>query len=362
MTGLAGLRVVVAGAGALGSAISWRLQTDGARVIRLDGPASGQSASGVAAGMLAPAFEALLDDASIGRYGLLQAARNEWPDFADGLRPFGGGIERSGALWVADDESQVQVLRQLNAAGAEAQRLSAAQAGRASPGLKAPAGAVHTPEDWRLDPQTLLQALREAFLAEGGQVRGAGLRSIHDGTVGLSDGEGLEADTVVLATGLTPEGLGRPPPELASLQPIKGQIVRVLGAGPRDGPVVRAPGIYVAPGARGPAIGATMEVGVSDRRIDAEVCDRLLALAKPLFPGLAGVASAAAAGVRASTPDGLPMVGPSRVPGVVLAVGARRNGWLLAPMIARAVAEGLAGADCWTPLFDPARFSPDPSA
>ena len=22
----------------------------------------------------------------------------------------------------------------------------------------------------------------------------------------------------------------------------------------------------------------------------------------------------------------------------------------------------LAGADCWTPLFDPARFSPDPSA
>ena len=362
MTGLAGLRVVVAGAGALGSAISWRLQADGARVVRLDGAASDQSASGVAAGMLAPAFEALLDETSIGRYGLLQAARNEWPDFADGLRPFGGGIERSGALWVADDASQEEVLRQLNAVGAEAQRLSAAQAGRASPGLKAPVGAVQTPEDWRLDPQALLKALQEAFLAEGGQVRAAGLRSIHDGAVGLSDGEGLEADAVVLATGLAPEGVSRPPPELAWLQPIKGQIVRVLGAGPHDGPVIRAPGIYVTPGTKGPAIGATMEVGVADRRIDTEVRDRLMTLAKPLFPALAGAAVASAAGVRSSTPDGLPMVGPSRVPGVVLAVGARRNGWLLAPMIARAVAEGLAGADRWTPLFDPARFSRDLSA
>ena len=360
MTALAGLRVVVAGAGALGSAIAWRLQTDGAQVVRLDGPASEQSASSVAAGMLAPAFESLLDELSIGRYGLLQAARNEWPDFVDGLRPFGGGIERSGALWVAEDGSQDDVLRRLSAVGAEAHRLSGAQAGRASPGLKAPAGAVHTPEDWRLDPQTLLRALREAFLAEGGEVRATSLRSVHPGAVGLSDGEGLEADAVVLATGMAPEGVGRPPPELAWLKPIKGQIARVPGEGPCDGPVVRAPGVYVAPGAKGPAIGATMEVGVADRRVDPQVRDHLMALAKPLFPGLAGVAAVSAAGVRASTPDGLPMVGPSRTPGVVLAVGARRNGWLLAPMIARAVAEGLADADAWTPLFDPARFRPDP--
>ena len=33
-----------------------------------------------------------------------------------------------------------------------------------------------------------------------------------------------------------------------------------------------------------------------------------------------------AAGVRAATPDGLPLVGFSRTPGVILAVGARRNG------------------------------------
>jgi glycine oxidase len=42
--------------------------------------------------------------------------------------------------------------------------------------------------------------------------------------------------------------------------------------------------------------------------------------------------------VRVTTPDGLPLVGWSRSPGVILAVGARRNGWLLAPLVANMVA------------------------
>jgi glycine oxidase len=53
----------------------------------------------------------------------------------------------------------------------------------------------------------------------------------------------------------------------------------------------------------------------------------------------------------------LPLVGASHTPGVVLAVGARRNGWLLAPLIAAAVARCAAGADpVWPdPLFSPSR-------
>ena len=356
MTSLAGLRIVVAGAGAVGSAVSWRLQLAGAQVVQVDPAPFAENASGVAAGMLAPAFEALLDEASTGRYGLFLQARDEWPDFGDGLVGFGGGFERSGALWVADEASQHEILTGLTALGAQAQTLSARQARWASPGLDAPLGAIHTPEDWRLDPRTLLQALRDAFIAEGGRFRSAMLQVVRDGVAALSDGETLEVDRVVLATGLPPERLDLAPPELAWLQPIKGQIVRVAGAGPRLGPAVRAPGVYVTPSAEGSAIGATMEAGVSDRRTDPEARDRLIALAAPLFPELAGAAAIAAAGVRASTPDGLPMVGPSQVPGVVLALGARRNGWLLAPMIARMVVEGV-GADRWPPLFDPGRFS-----
>jgi glycine oxidase len=63
--------------------------------------------------------------------------------------------------------------------------------------------------------------------------------------------------------------------------------------------------------------------------------------------------------VRATTPDGLPLVGASSQPDLVLALGARRNGWLLAPMIAAAVVEALAGRPVAADL-DARRFQSAP--
>ncbi|MBJ7413414.1 MAG: D-amino-acid oxidase, partial [Phenylobacterium sp.] len=65
-----------------------------------------------------------------------------------------------------------------------------------------------------------------------------------------------------------------------------------------------------------------------------------------------------AAGVRAATPDGLPMGGPGRAPGVMLAVGPRRNGWLLAPLVAQTIAACVTGRDpgSFAARLDPARF------
>ena len=60
MTRLTGARVLVAGAGAIGSVLSLILAQEGARVILADPAPVGDNASGVAAGMLAPAFEAVL--------------------------------------------------------------------------------------------------------------------------------------------------------------------------------------------------------------------------------------------------------------------------------------------------------------
>jgi glycine oxidase len=64
--------------------------------------------------------------------------------------------------------------------------------------------------------------------------------------------------------------------------------------------------------------------------------------------------------VRAATPDGLPLAGPSRSdPSIILAVGARRNGWLLAPLVAGMVLDAVEGrAGPHAALFDPARFTP----
>lgn len=358
MSRLDQIRVAVVGAGAVGSMLACVLQRAGARVTLLEPAALGDNASGVAAGMLAPAFETALDPAAAGHLELLLAARDAWRAVADDLAGFGGAVVRSGALWVADEASQADMLGRLKGLGLEAESLGQAAAEQASPGLVAPQGAVHTAEDWRLEPLPMLTALHAAFRADGGEIRQSAVRGAQDGAARLADGTHIAADLVILATGMSPEGFAQAPPELEVLTPIKGQIARFAGAGPRHGPILRAPGVYVAPSSRGAVVGATMQPGVGDRRVDPATIEGLRKLAWPMLPDLALAAATGEAGVRASTPDGLPMTGPSSTPGVWLALGARRNGWLLAPLIASSLLSQLAGGapEPWTAAFDPGRF------
>ena len=359
MTGVKGMRVVVIGAGALGSVLAFMLQAGGARVVLVDPAALGDNASGVAAGMLAPAFETILEPGSADDLELLLAAREAWVALASRLDAPNGRIVRCGAMWVADEASQADMLGRLSALGLDAEPLGAVAAERASPGLRAPHGAIRTSEDWRLEPMAALQALRTALLATGGEVSTEAARTVSGRAVGLADGTELAVDAVILATGMPPAGLPDAPRELEVLAPIKGQIVRFPGAGPLGGPILRAPGVYIAPCGTGAVVGATMEAGVADRRVDPAVVERLRASAIALLPHLAAASASGAAGVRASAPDGLPLVGPSSVAGVWLAMGARRNGWLLAPLIADGLIAQLAGAPpgAWTPRFDPQRFA-----
>jgi glycine oxidase len=84
----------------------------------------------------------------------------------------------------------------------------------------------------------------------------------------------------------------------------------------------------------------------------------LVEAAGRLFPDLRSATFAVSAGVRAATPDGLPMAGPSETPGVILAAGARRNGWLLAPLVAQVATACVTGRDAgpYARRLDPQRF------
>ncbi|WP_374532535.1 FAD-dependent oxidoreductase, partial [Phenylobacterium sp.] len=74
-----GPKITVAGAGALGLTTALALADAGAQVTVFDPAGPGDNASGVAAGMLAPAFEAVLDPAAAPHFDLLLAARDLWP-------------------------------------------------------------------------------------------------------------------------------------------------------------------------------------------------------------------------------------------------------------------------------------------
>jgi glycine oxidase len=92
-------------------------------------------------------------------------------------------------------------------------------------------------------------------------------------------------------------------------------------------------------------VGATVEEQGFDTAVTAGGVHELLREAYRLLPDVAEMALVeAAAGLRPGTPDNLPRIGPSPVGGLLWATGHFRNGILMAPLAAEAIA-GLLAAD-----------------
>ena len=346
--------VAVVGGGVMGLACAIRLAGAGWRTTLHSESPGAPDASAVAAGMIAPASEAVLDGA--GPYALLHAARELWPALAErcGVR-----LHRDGAVHLQPETDTDARCAAFARIGARAQRGAAAEflGGWSAAGwADGSASAVFTPEDWRLDPGPALHALEAA-------ARGAGV-SVVEGRVdpaalarAARPAAALGADIIVLASGWGASAFTGVVPEAMRLSPIKGQLLRLAGP-PVEGPVVRAPGGYLAPDPYGVVVGATMEAGAADLRPDPARLEALRAFAAGLVPALGAAPGRPGVGVRADTPDRLPLAGPSRREGVVWAAGARRNGWLLAPLVARTVEAHLAGQTPgpFAAALDPRRF------
>lgn len=334
------LRVAVAGAGVLGLASALALARSGVQVTVHDPMFAATNASSVAAGMLAPVSEALTDLTAAPHLDLLLAAQGQWPEFAEA---FGLNLDRSGAVMIGD-----------------AARLAALSAAAVSLGLPElpwaevaapfaagrgdrPATGLRVADDWRVEAGDLARLARAALDL------GVGFRT--------APPQAGDQDLLVIATGASMAFLPAAP-ELAGLTPIRGHILRYPGV-IYSGPVLRGAGAYAAPSRNGLLVGATMEVGEGRDGVDPDIASDLAARAQAVFPGLAGQAWTAAAGVRAATADGLPLVGPSIRPGIILACGARRNGWLLAPLVGALVAAYAAGRDPgpWAARLDPRRLN-----
>jgi glycine oxidase len=355
MVGLASARVVVAGAGALGASIALVLARAGARVVLADPAAPGANASGVAAGMLAPAFEARPE-----QYAILRGARDAWPAFAESLSG-DFGFRRSGAVWIdlPGVEPRLEALMgALATAGVAYELLDRRALEAAAPGLTSAADAgLFTPEDWRLEPRAALAALRRASLAAGVEIVAQAVAGFAPGLATFADGRAEPADALVLATGAAPGDLA---PETRLLSPIKGHILQFAETrADDDRPMIRTARGYASAARDGLRVGATMEPGRADSRVDPEAAAPLGQLAVDLFPALEGARFLVQAGVRATAPDEWPLVGPSAAPAVWLATGARRNGWLLAPLVAQMTAAYLAGGDPgpYAAAFHPNRFA-----
>jgi glycine oxidase len=330
-----GTSVIVVGGGVLGLAGAAELAARGHAVTLID--AGGTSASRVAAGMIAPAMESLLDEAARPHAALLRRARDLWPAFA---ARHGLPLEPATTEWISADADR-------RAAQLASLGFTAEVAG----------DRLTTPDDWRIDPAAALDRLAEGVTLILDRALAVEPRS-GDWAVRLASGREVCGDVLVVATGVEAPLPGLPPvttARLAVITPIRGQIARLASGG--AGPVRRAPGVYVAPSAGGDRMGATMETGRRDLAPEPEALQPLLAAAGAAFGPLAEVVEIDV-GVRGATPDGLPMVGPGGAAGLFLALAPRRNGWLLAPLAATILADAVEGRAPGpdAAAFDPARF------
>lgn len=330
--------VIVIGGGVLGLCTAAELAGRGHAVTVLD--PGGPNASSVAAGMLAPALESLLEDVPPERAALLKRARDLWLDFAE---VHGVKLHREGAEWRGPDAPSA--IERLKALGFEA---SAAD------------GGLTTPDDWRVEAAPALAALGRVsgvsvVRARVGRLSGDARRWRIEG----EDGRIWFAASVVLATGAAPPIPGLPGDVAATvdaIEPIRGQITAVDVAAPSR--VMRAPGVYVSPTTGGVLIGATMEPGRRDLEPDLEEARDRVAAGLALL-GRDGSVGQTRAGVRGASADGLPLAGPTREAGLHVALAPRRNGWLLGPLVAHVVADGIEGraAMADAAALDPLRFA-----
>ncbi|SNS13830.1 glycine oxidase [Streptosporangium subroseum] len=343
--------VLVIGGGVIGLSVAWRTAASGLRVAVVD-PAPASGASHAAAGMLAPVSEVTYTEEPLLQLGL--ASLERWPAFAAELEVASGhdlDYRTDGTLDVAFDSDDLAALDELatfiGKLGLPAQRLTGRECRRLEPML-APSvrGGLLAGGDAWVDPRRVTGALLAALERLGCALirsRVAGLEASPETVTGvrLATGESVGAGRVILAAGVWSGALeGLPPEVLPPVRPVKGQIMRLRSPTPilqrcvRG--VVHGSHVYLVPRGDGElVVGATQEEMGFDTRVTAGGLWELLRDARELVPGVTELEVAdVVAGLRPGTPDNLPLIGPTSLPGLSLATGHHRAGVLLAPLTA----------------------------
>jgi D-amino-acid dehydrogenase len=181
-----------------------------------------------------------------------------------------------------------------------------------------------------------------------------GLEPTADGVrVRLAAGEALTAERVVVAAGAWSAALAKSVGDPVLLESERGYNTTIASPGIRlRRQVTFAEAKFVAspldPGLR---IGGAAEFAGLDAPADFARSKALAKLARRYLPGLRTQGGTAWMGQRPSTPDSLPVLGPSpRVPGVLYAFGHGHLGLTQAATTGRITADLVAGRDPGIPL------------
>jgi len=364
----------VLGGGLIGLAIAWRAALGGLSVHLAD-PEPGVGASTAAAGMLAPVTEAHYGEERLLELNLRSARR--YPSFIDELgrsTELPTGYDARGTLAVAFDRDDRAVLAETAAYHRKLDLESTPLTGREAralepmlaPGVQA---GLLVERDHQVDNRLLHAALLAAATYAGVTIHhSAAALIVEDGRargLRLESGEALTADHVVLAAGCWSSDIpGLPPGALPRVRPVRGQILRLAMTTPLLTRTVRAmvrgSYVYLVPRAHGElVIGATADELGFDTSVTSGGVYELLRDAHEVVPGITELPLVESrTGLRPGSPDNAPLLGRTVLPGLIAATGHYRNGVLLTPITADAIAELLIDGElpAYAAPFSPERF------
>ena len=360
--------VLVVGGGIIGCGIARALSVRGRRVILVDPREVGQGASRASAGMLAPFTEGQHDHA-------LQVLGIRSLELYNGLvadlAAEGAEVEytRNGSVDIGldpEDDPRIDAMgATLAGAGVAHERYDAKALAATEPGVtKRARGGLRLSAQGAVDVPALVRALWRSASSRGASTSPRRQAPSSRPPAACASRPRLELSKGHMSSWRPDAGQGRSiaarlvrPPVV----PVRGQLL-VLGL--REQVLRHAlwgPRCYLVPWRDGTVlVGATVEDAGFDERATAEGVDSLLRAAIELVPALAGASfEGVRVGLRPGTPDHRPIVGPSsRMSRLIYATGHYRNGALLAPLTADAVAglvEGTPLDAVWGPCA-PARF------
>jgi glycine oxidase len=348
--------VIVIGGGIIGLSLSIALRKRGAKVLLVERGEPGREASHAAGGMLA--------DCTIETPATLQplatASARLYPEFVHELEVESGvrvDLRDQGAI-VFPPPQHVH-----ERPGFTLGSLLPAPLAELEPALADPNRPAFFLQERSVEPRGLVAAAlktaknRDVDFSSGDAVTGVDLSDGH--VVGITTTKtSFRASKVVNCAGAWS---GQIPPHAFPTRPVKGQML-YLAAPSRTllKHVVRSPEVYLVPRSDGRIlVGTTVEEAGFDKRTDAPTIQRLRRAAIALVPELQNARILEDwAGLRPGTPDDLPILGATATSGYYVATGHFRDGILLAPVTAQAMAEVITGGKCGYDLaqFSPARF------
>lgn len=344
--------VLIVGAGIVGAACADAISAEGLRVTVIESKCI--SAGATAAGM---GHLVVMDD-SDAQFELTRYSLELWKHLAEEM-PANIELDPCGTLWVAADEDEMGEVRRKHAyysgRGIASEILDARQLAEAEPNLRhGLAGGLRVPGDRVLYPPAAAKWLLDRAIARGATFVQAEVRQLGARSARLRDGRFLSAACVINTAGIHSPRLC---PGI-DVRPRKGHLIitdryphfvhhQLIELGYlKSAHSVAADSVAfnIQPRKTGQLlIGSSRQFGSETSDIDHDILKQMIQRAILYMPALGNLSAIRAwTGFRPSTPDKLPLIGPTlQDPNLLLATGHEGLGITTSLATARLIADHL---------------------